>query len=80
MFDGNFEENRELEQRCGVKLMGEKETEYLIKMLGLEGLIDRPAGKRELSAVVRHVLRGNGDHALRKALEFKVNGLESTLR
>ena len=58
---------------CGVKLMDKKKTEDLMEMLGLEESVDHLA-KANGVRWYGHVLRRDGDHVLRKALEFKVNG------
>ena len=57
---------------CGVKLMDKKKTVDLMEMLGLKESVDQLA-KANGVRWYGHVLRRDGDHALRKALEFNVN-------
>ncbi len=58
---------------CGVKLTDRKKTEDLMEMLGLEESVDQLA-KANGVRWYGHVLRRDGDHVLRKALEFNVDG------
>ena len=58
---------------CGVKLMEKKNTEELMSVLGLNETVDKMA-KANGVRWYGHVLRREVDDALRKALEFKVDG------
>jgi len=58
---------------CGVKLIERKNTREMIKKLGLSGAIEAVA-KANGMRWYGHVLRRAEDNALRKALEFKVEG------
>lgn len=58
---------------CGVKLKDRKKTEDLMEMLGLEQPADQLA-KANRVQWLGHVLRTGDDNALRRALEFEVNG------
>ena len=58
---------------CGVNLMDKERAEDLRVMLGLEESVEQLA-KANGVRWYGHVLRRDGDHALRRALEFRVNG------
>ena len=58
---------------CGVKLMDKKRTEDLMELLGLEESVVQMA-KANAVRWYGHVLRSDDGHALRRALEFEVEG------
>ena len=58
---------------CGAKLMEKKRTGDLMVMLGLKETVVKMT-KANGVRWYRHVLRGDDEHVLRKALEFKVKG------
>ena len=58
---------------CGVNLLDKKRAEDLRGMLGIEVSVEQLA-KANGVRWYGHVLRRDGDHALRRALEFQVNG------
>ena len=58
---------------CGAKLMEEKRTEDLMEMLGLKERVVQMA-KAIGVGWYGHVLRRDGGHILRKALEFEIRG------
>ena len=66
-------ESAMLRSMCAVKLVDRKNNEELMKMLGLEEILDKMA---KINGVLWHgqmVWRDDGN-ALRKALMLKVNG------
>ena len=58
---------------CGAKVMEKKGTEDLMEMLGLNETVVQMA-KASGVRWYGHVLRKDGGHVLRKALEFEVRG------
>ena len=62
---------------CGAKLMEKKRTEDLMEMLGLKETVVQMA-KANGVRWYGHVLRRDGGHVLRKALEFEVKNKRTT--
>ena len=62
-----------LRSMCAVKLVDRKNNEELMKMLGLEEILDKMA---KINGVLRHgqVVRRDDDNVLKKALMLEVNG------
>ena len=58
---------------CGVKLVDRKNTEELMKMLGLKETLDKMA-KANGVRWYRHVVRRDDESILKKAMMFEVNG------
>ena len=58
---------------CGVKLVDRKNTEELIKMLGLKETLDKMAKANEVRWY-GHVVRRDDESILKKAMMFEVNG------
>ena len=58
---------------CGVKLMGRKNTEELMEMLGLKEMLDRMA-KANGVRWYGHVVRREDDNIPKKAMMMEVNG------
>ena len=58
---------------CAVKLVDRKNNEELMKMLGLEEILDKMA---KINGVLWHgqVVRRDDDNVLKKALMLEVNG------
>ena len=58
---------------CAVKLVDRRNNEELMKMLGLEEILDKMA---KINGVLWHgqVVRRDDDNVLRKALMLEVNG------
>ena len=62
-----------LRSMCAVKLVDRKNNEELMKMLGLEKILDKMA---KMNEVLWHgqVVRRDDDNVLKKALMLEVNG------
>ena len=58
---------------CGVKLVDRKNTEDLMKMLGLKETLDKMAQANGVRWY-GHVVRRNGESILKKAMMLQVNG------
>ena len=58
---------------CGVKLVDRKNTEDLMKMLGLKETLDKMAQANEVRWYV-HVVRRDEESILKKTMMFEVNG------
>ena len=58
---------------CGVKLVDRKNAEELMEMLGLKKTLDRMA-KSNGVRWYGHVIRGEDDNILKKAMMMEVNG------
>ena len=72
--DGNLRKNGKCKLRsiCAVKLVDRKNNEELMKMLGLEEILDKMA---KINGVLWHgqVVRKDEDNVLKKALMPEVN-------
>ena len=66
-------ESAMLRSMCAVKLVDRKNNEELMKMLGLEEILDKMA---KINGVLWHgqVVRRDDDNVLKKALMLEVNG------
>ena len=58
---------------CGIKLADRKNMEELMEMLGLKKTLDRMA-KANGVRWYGHVIRGDDDNILKKAMMLEVNG------
>ena len=58
---------------CGIKLVDRKNTEELMKMLGLKETLDKMATANGVRWY-GHVVRRDDDSILKKAMMFEVNG------